>query len=168
MAAYNELNGVPATGNSWLLTDVLRGDVGLQRLGRVRRLRDQQPHDARISPTDEADAAVRALKAGVDIEMPDRRAAYVTLADAIRHGAESTATLDTAVARILDAKFRLGLFEHPSWTRTAPSASRRSRAPGGRARRRAQRSAVLLKNEGGVLPLDRAKLKSTRGDWADR
>jgi beta-glucosidase len=111
-----------------------------------------------VAATD-ADAAFQALEAGVDIELPDRNL-YKTLLEPFKRGELPLAPLDRAVARVLRAKFLLGLFENPY---VDPDlAEQTSARPEHRelARVAAQRSIVLLKNAGNLLPLDRAKLKS--------
>jgi beta-glucosidase len=158
MPSYNELDGVPSHQNTWLLQTVLRGEWGFDGLVvsdyyAINELMDRHHTAASVE-----EAAILALKAGVDIELPDPRA-YVKLADVIKAGRLSEATLDTAVARNLRVKFLAGLFEDALVD--ADRAERVSNAPEHQAvaLEAARRSIVLLKNEGGVLPLDRAKLK---------
>ena len=158
MPSYNELDGVPSHQNIWLLQTVLRGEWGFDGLVvsdyyAINELMDRHHTAGSIE-----EASILALKAGVDIELPDPRA-YVKLADAIKAGRLSEATLDTAVARNLRVKFLAGLFEDALVD--ADRAERVSNAPEHQAVAldAARRSIVLLKNEGGVLPLDRAKLK---------
>ena len=158
MAAYMPLNGVPAAGNRWLLTDVLRGALKFKGFvvsdaNGVVSLEKQ--HFAK----DKADAAVRALDAGLDMEMNIGGAAYKTLPDALARGAVSAAAVDTAVRRVLEAKIRMGLFEHPYVDEAHAATVLGERSHREAARIAAERSAVLLRNEGGVLPL-KGDLKS--------
>ncbi len=158
MAAYMPLNGVPAAGNRWLLTDVLRGALKFKGFvvsdaNGVVSLQTQ--HFAK----DKADAAVRALDAGLDMEMNIGGAAYKTLPDALAHGAVSAAAVDAAVRRVLEAKIRMGLFEHPYVDEAHAATVLGDPAHREAARIAAERSAVLLRNEGGVLPL-KGDLKS--------
>ena len=83
MTAYMDLNGIPATGNRWLFTEVLRGDAGLRGVRRERRQRGPQPASRTASPRDLADAAARALDAGVDMEMAIADPAYAHLPEAV-------------------------------------------------------------------------------------
>ena len=152
MAAYMPLNGVPAAGNRWLLTDVLRGALKFKGFvvsdaNGVVSLQTQ--HFAK----DKADAAVRALDAGLDMEMNIGGAAYKTLPDALARGAVSAAAVDTAVRRVLEAKIRMGLFEHPYVDEARAATVLGDPSHREAARMAAERSAVLLRNEGGVLPL---------------
>jgi beta-glucosidase len=161
MAAYMHLNGVPAAANKWLLTDVLREDLGFQGFvgsdsGSVNKLVVQN-----LTANKQA-AVARAVSAGLDMEMVDpvQAPSMAYLPAALAAGEVSEARIDQAVRRILLAKIRMGLFENPyvdiaQVERTLNDPEHRRLA-----RLAAERSAVLLKNEGGLLPLDRAKLRS--------
>ena len=177
MSAYQELNGVPATGNRWLLTEVLREAWGFEGwvvsdANAVYSLETQ--HFA----ADQADAGARALNAGLDMEMTMFDPAYGHVPDAVESGAVDIATLDASVARILTAKFRLGLFENPYTDESLAADVLGAPEHGETARRAAEHSLVLLKNDG-VLPLDRTKIsrlalvgqlaaskRDTLGPWA--
>lgn len=154
MSAYMDLNGVPASGNRWLLTDALRGELGFQGFtvsdaNAVRSLETQ--HFAR----DQLDAAVRALSAGLDMEMAIFGPAFFHLPEATGAGLIDDTALDDAVRRVLLAKFRLGLFEHPYVDESPTTPADHADL----AREAAERSAVLLKNDG-LLPLDPSRIKS--------
>lgn len=156
MSAYMDLNGVPATGNRWLLTDVLRDAFGFEGFvvsdaNAVRSLATQ--HFAE----DLTDAAGRALHAGLDMEMTMSDAAYKRLPQAVADGRVSEQALDESVRRVLRAKFRLGLFENPYTDEQATEAVLNDAAHREVARRAAEKSLVLLKNDG-VLPLKAAEL----------
>lgn len=151
MSSFNDINGVPSTANRFLLTDVLRKRLGFG--GFV--VSDWNAVEQLVSQgvaADRAQAAVKALKAGVDMDMGDNVYAQ-TLSQAIEHGDLDLAVLNTAVARVLDLKFRMGLFENP-YTPELPE-SERMVLPQSRevARRLARESMVLLKNDNGLLPL---------------
>ena len=156
MSAYMDLNGVPASGNRWLLTDVLRdawsfdGYV-VSDANAVRSLEAQ--HFAR----DLTDAAARALNAGLDLEMCWLDPAYAHLPEAVASGQVSEATLDAAVRRVIAAKFALGLFERPYVDEAATPGVLAASAHRETARVSAERSLVLLKNDG-LLPLDASAL----------
>lgn len=152
MAAYMDLNGVPAAGNRWLLTDVLRDTMGFDGFtvsdaNAVRSMQTQ--HHAE----DLTDAAVRAVRAGLDMEMAWFDPAYDRLPDAVAAGALAESDLDRAVRRVLTAKFRLGLFEHPYVDEGAAAVVLGAADARDLARTAAEQSIVLLKNRGHALPL---------------
>ncbi len=159
MSAYMDLNGVPATGNKWLLDDVLRGDMGfagfvVSDADAVRSLHTH--HFAR----DFTDAAVRALDAGLDLEMAAFDPAYARLGEAIDDGRVSIDQVDQAVRRVLHAKEQLGLFDQPFVDEEAARRTLTDPAHRDVAREAARRSAVLLRNEDATLPLDADRLGS--------
>ena len=161
MSAYMGLNGVPATGNRWLMTEVLRNTWGfggfvVSDAGAVNSLTAHGLTDGQQS------AAARALSAGVDMEMvpPLQPPAYGTLPAAIAAGEVSTAALDDAVRRVLEAKFRMGLFDNPYVDEARAERVLNDPAHQRTARIAAERSAVLLRNENGLLPLDRRRIRS--------
>lgn len=153
MSAYMDLNDVPATGNRWLLHDVLRDDWGFKGfvVSDANAVRSLATHGfARDLP----DAAVRALTAGVDMEMAVGYTAYAKhLEDALKSGLVTLPQIEAADRNILGMKIRLGLFEHPYVDEAR--AAQILAAPEHRtaARLAAERSAVLLRNEGALLPL---------------
>lgn len=152
MSAYMEINDVPAAGNPWLLRNVLREELGFKGFvvsdaNGVKSLQTQG------FASDEADAAVRAMNAGNDMEMSIGANAYATLVEAVRGGRVSEATLDDSVRRVLVAKFRMGLFENPYVDETKTAGVLADPAHRQVARMAAERSLVLMRNEGGVLPL---------------
>lgn len=160
MSAYMSLNGVPGAANRWLLDDVLRntwkfdGFVVSDANG-VRNL------VAQGVAADAPDAATRALTAGVDLEMSVMpNPMYAELVTAVKSGRLAESVLDTAVLRLLQAKIDLGLFKNPYVDEA--QAERTLRAPEHRVQARiaAERAAVLLKNDGQLLPLSRDKLRS--------
>ncbi|SDS27730.1 glycoside hydrolase family 3 N-terminal domain-containing protein [Actinoplanes derwentensis] len=152
MSAYMDLNGVPASGNTWLLTDVLRDELGFDGFtvsdaNAVRSLHTQ--HFAR----DLTDAAARALAAGLDMEMAMFDPAYQRIPDAVAVGQLTEKEVDQAVRRVLTAKFRLGLFENPYVDQEAAATVLTAESARELAREAAERSIVLLKNDGERLPL---------------
>ncbi|MDF1488535.1 glycoside hydrolase family 3 N-terminal domain-containing protein [Tessaracoccus caeni] len=153
MAAYMDLNGVPATGNRWLLTDVLRDELGFDGfvVSDADSVRDLFTHHF---ASDLTDAGVRGLNAGVDLEMTAFDPAFSHIEDALADGRLTVERLDQSVRRLLCVKEQLGLFESPYVDED--EAQRILSAPEHRvvARRAAEQAAVLLRNEGGLLPLD--------------
>jgi beta-glucosidase len=169
MASYNEIDGVPSHASRWLLDKVLRQEWGFQ--GHI--VSDYYGIPQLVSlhkvAADKAEAARVAIEAGVDIELPDPDA-NVTLAQLVRDGRVSEATLNQAVARNLRAKFLLGLFENPYVDAERTARVTNSQAHRQLAAEAARRSITLLKNEGNLLPLDRSRLKTLAviGPNADR
>jgi len=178
MASFNEISGVPAHANRWLLTDLLRGEWGWEGMvvSDWAGVGELMPHGI---AADSAEAARLGLTAGVDLEMVSTTY-RATLADQVRRGQVPVAVLDEAVRRILRLKYRLGLFADPY--RGADAARERTQVltPEHRAaaRRVAAESIVLLRNERQTLPLRRdlrtlavigalaADTSATLGNWA--
>ena len=151
MSAFNDLNGVPASANPFLLTDILRGEWKFD--GFVVSDYTAVPElIAHGLAADEAEAAAAALNAGLDMEMVSRL--FNTHgARLVRQGKVPLARIDEAVRRILRLKFRLGLFDRPYVDATREANVLLASAHIEAARRAAARSLVLLKNEGDLLPL---------------
>jgi beta-glucosidase len=149
MTAYMDLNSVPATGNKFLLQEVLRHDWGFH--GFV--VSDWATIPNLITQglaVDEQDAAVHAANAGVEMEMTS--SIYREhLAEAVHQGLVPTVAVDAAVRDILMMKYRLGLFARP-YASPATDAHETALLHEG-ARKAAEQSAVLLRNEGNLLPL---------------
>jgi beta-glucosidase len=157
MSAYMDLNGVPATGNHFLLHDVLRDDWNFK--GMV--VSDWQSVSSLTThgfARDDEDAAVRAVNAGVDMEMTSH-SFRDGLPVAVKSGLVTEATIDSAVEAILMTKYKLGLFKDPYID--VPHAAAHLVTPEQReaSREVAARTAVLLRNEGNLLPLGK-KYKS--------
>ncbi|GAB3394591.1 glycoside hydrolase family 3 N-terminal domain-containing protein [Humibacter soli] len=153
MSAYMDLNGVPASGNHWLLTEVLRDALGFDGfvVTDANAARDLTTHHF---AADNADAAVRAVNAGVDMEMAIFQPAFASLVAAVGDGRVDVARLDEAVRRILIVKEKLGLFEQPYVDVQKAGEVLADPAHRDEAQRAAERAAVLLRNEGGLLPLN--------------
>jgi beta-glucosidase len=169
MASYNEIDGVPAHANKWLLDKVLRQEWGFNGSVVSDYYGIPQLEGLHHVVGDKAEAAKLALEAGVDIELPDPDA-YKTLVQLVKDGKVSEAVLDKAVARNLKHKFLLGLFENPYVDPERTVQITNSQAHRDLAAEAARRSIVLLKNENNLLPLDRNKLQSIAviGPNADR
>lgn len=153
MTGYMDLNGIPATGNRWLFTEVLRDTWGFDGfvVSDANAVRDLHTHGY---ARDLTDAGARAVNAGVDMEMAIFDPAYGYLPDAVAGGAVSEETLNASVRRVLEAKLRLGLFEQPYVDVDRAKEVLSDSAHREVAREAAERSAVLLRNEGDLLPLD--------------
>jgi beta-glucosidase len=157
MAAYHDIDGVPCTGNPWLLNKILRDEWGFQGfvlsdLGAIRRLYDA--HHVVGSPED---AVLLALNSGVDMQFYDfghdvfQRAIVAGLKD----GRVSESVLNRAVGRVLRVKFLLGLFDHPFVNEELDATVRHSQAQCDLALQSACESLCLLKNENRLLPLSK-------------
>lgn len=154
MSAYMDLNDIPAVANKWLLTDVLRDQMGFTGWV-VSDANGTKNQVVQNFARDEADAAIRSISAGNDMEMSIGPAASATtLAASVRAGKLPQATLDRAVLRILTAKFRMGLFEQPFVDEAAAKTVLADPAHRAVAQTAAERALVLLKNEGNILPLE--------------
>jgi beta-glucosidase len=157
MASYNEIDGIPSHGNPWLLNDVLRGEWGFKGgvvsdywgIDDMQRLHFVEP--------DLESAAVRALKSGVDFDLPDGNT-FKFLPDALAKGDVTMEEIDTAVRRMLEIKFLAGLFENPYADADYAEAITDNDEARALALKAAHRSIVLLENDG-ILPLDASKLK---------
>ena len=175
MSAYMDLNDVPATGNRWLLHDVLRGEWGfggfvVSDAFAVGNLVIQG------FARDGRDAAQRALHAGLNMDMAS--GTYPQhLAGLVEDGSLPMDEIDTAVRPILEMKVRLGLFENPYTDESLLEKVIARPEHRSESRLVAQRSMVLLKNEGGLLPLSKSvsnlavigpladSMEATEGSW---
>ena len=159
MPSYNEIDGVPSHKNVWLLEKLLRQEWGFRGLVAADYNGIAELVSRHKVAVDRADAARQALAAGVDIELPDP-AAYPLLLQLVNEGKVSIADIDRSVARVLRAKFQLGLFENPYVDVERTVRVTNSQAHRDLAAEAARRSIVLLKNENNLLPMDRTKLQS--------
>jgi beta-glucosidase len=159
MPSYNELDGVPAHANRWLLDQVLRREWGFPGLVVSDYYAIKQLQERHGTAADLADAARQALTAGVDVELPDPEA-YDTLAEQVKDGRLSEAAVDAAVTRVLKAKFLAGLFEEPFVDEARAEAAASTPEHRALALDAARAAIVLLKNDGGLLPLERRRHKT--------
>ncbi|MDO7836912.1 glycoside hydrolase family 3 N-terminal domain-containing protein [Sphingobium sp. HBC34] len=156
MAAFNEINGVPATADRELLTDILRGEMQFRGFVFSDYTADEELV-AHGFAQDDRDAARLAVLAGVDMSM--QSGLYIRyLPDLVKSGAVPMATVDVAVRRILYVKAAIGLFDNPYRSLDEAAEKTRIFTPAHRAlaREAAARSVVLLKNDG-LLPIDPAR-----------
>jgi len=161
MSAYMPLNGVPAVSNSWLLTDVLRKKWGFK--GFV--VSDANAVNSLVVQglvPDTSGGVQRAIEAGMDMEMAGamQPAAAKSIPNLLKNGKLTDDQINQAVARILETKIRLGLFEKPYVDEAKATAVWNAPQARELARTAAERSAVLLRNEANLLPLDRKMLRS--------
>jgi beta-glucosidase len=166
MASFNEVDGVPATANKWLMTDVLRkqwkfnGFVVTDYTG-INEMIDHGIGDLKT-------VSARALVAGIDMDMVGE-GLLTTLTQSLKEGKVTQAQIDAACRRVLEAKYKLGLFEDPyrycddnrAATEIFTDANRKA------ARDIAAQSFVLLKNNNNLLPLKKTGTIALIGPLAD-
>lgn len=165
MTSFNEFEGIPATMNTWLLDDVLRRMWGFDGfvVSDATAVKEQVAHGI----GDLQEVSARSLKAGLDMDMNSD--AYVgTLKESLEEGRISEEDIDRACRRILEAKYKLGLFDDPfRYLDTARYSARVFTDSARRfARKAAQESQVLLKNDG-ILPLRKDMRVAVVGPLAD-
>ena len=153
MNAYNELDGVPCGASRELLTNILRDQLGFDGLVVSDYFAVQMLHEYHHIAGTKAEAARLALEAGIDIELPGTDCYGAPLRDAVESGAIGISLIDKAVSRVLAMKFRMGLFENPFVTEEHAAAVFDTPDQRKLAREIAQKSIVLLKNTGNLLPL---------------
>lgn len=159
MASFNEISGVPSTGNHWLMTDLLRGEWGFQGFV-VSDYTGDEELILHGYAKDGRDAARLALLAGVDMSMQSGLYRKY-LPDLVRSGDVPRAQLDQSVRRVLAMKAMLGLFDDPFRRIDEKREGARSMLPATRAlaREAGRKAIVLLKNNGDLLPLPRSGKK---------
>ncbi len=166
MASFNEIDGIPASANKWLLTDLLRKQWGFKGFVVTDYTGINEMVDHGIG--DLKTVSARALMAGIDMDMVGE-GILTTTQQSLREGKVTIAQIDAACRKILEAKYKLGLFEDPyrycdenrAKTEIFTDANRRE------ARSIATESFVLLKNEGNVLPLKKSGTIALIGPLAD-
>lgn len=153
MTAFNDLNGVPATANSWLLRQILRDEWRFDGLvvSDYTAVKELIAHGL---AADEREAAMYALNGGTDMEMVSR---FYNLhgAQLVKSGKVSQKTIDDAVRTVLRMKFRLGLFERPFADEKLEQATIKKPEYLQAAREIAAESFVLLKNDRETLPINK-------------
>jgi len=166
MASFNEVDGIPATANKWLMTDILRGQWGFNGFVVTDYTGISEMIDHGIG--DLQTVSARAINAGVDMDMVSE--GFVgTLKKSVQEGKVSMETLNTACRRILEAKYKLGLFSNPYKYCDALRAKEKLYTPEHRsaARAIAAETFVLLKNDNNLLPLEQKGRIALIGPMAD-
>ncbi len=166
MASFNEIDGVPATANKWLLTDVLRKQWGFKGFLVTDYTGINEMIDHGIG--DLQTVSARALMAGIDMDMVGE-GILTTTQKSLKEGKVTLAQIDAACRRVLEAKYKLGLFDDPyrycdenrAKTEVFTDAHRRE------ARSIAAQSFVLMKNQGNILPLKKSGTIALVGPLAD-
>lgn len=154
MSAYMALNDVPASGNVWLLRDVLRGDLGFRGFV-ISDAWAVNALTAHRHARDFEDAAARSLVAGVSMDMGSMTY-FRNVAKLVETGKIPVKVVDDLVREILAIKIRLGLFEHPYGDPSGKDKVVNDPAHRAATREAAQRSIVLLRNEARALPLSKS------------
>jgi len=174
MASYNEIDGVPSHANKWLLRDVLRKEWGFKGYVvsdyfAIRELNERPDLFGNHLAEDRSQAAALAVRAGVNIELPDPDC-YPYIVELVRKGVLKESLIDELVAPMLAWKFRLGLFEDPY---VDPAVAERivgCEAHRELALQAARETITLLKNDGTLAPLDPRRIRTIAviGPNADR
>ncbi|MBI9071140.1 MAG: glycoside hydrolase family 3 C-terminal domain-containing protein [Melioribacteraceae bacterium] len=174
MASYNEIDGVPSHGSKWLLQDILRGEFGFKGVVvsdyfAVTELFTKEGTNEHFVAGSKEEAAALAVKAGVNIELPDPDC-YPALSKLVAEGIIDESEIDLLVTEILRHKFQIGLFENPYVDVTKINNAEKLKANRIPALRAAQESITLIKNEENLLPLNLEEIKSIAviGPNADR
>jgi len=155
MNGYNELDGVPCAASVELLDTILRQEWGFDGVVVADYFAINQLQQAHQITTNKQDSAVRALTAGIDVELPSTDCYSDPLREAVEASLIDISLIDRSVGRLLAQKFALGLFENPYVDETAITTVLDTPDQRRLAREIAQKSMVLLKNEGPLLPLNK-------------
>ncbi len=166
MASFNEVDGIPATGNKWLMTTVLRDQWGfggfvVTDYTGINEMTDHGMGDLKT-------VSSLALNAGIDMDMVGE-GLLSTLTASMKEGKVTQQQIDAATRRILEAKYKLGLFEDPYRYCNEERAKKEVFSPEHRkaARETAAQSFVLLKNQNNLLPLKKNGTVAVIGPLAD-
>lgn len=166
MASFNEVDGIPATGNKWLMTDVLRHQWGFDGfvVTDFTGITEMTDHGMGDTQT----VAALAVNAGIDMDMVSD-AFMGTLQKSVEEGRVSMETINTACRRMLEAKYKLGLFKDPYkyCDVTRPAKQVFCKEHRDIARKIAAESFVLMKNEGNILPLKKEGTVAVIGPLAN-
>ena len=165
MTSFNEVDGIPSTGNKWLLKNVLRDEWGWDGMV-VTDWNSAGEMIAHGFSRDLKHTAEQAINAGVDMDMMSY--GFIQHAEElVKEGKVSEKEIDRAVRNILKLKFELGLFENPYVDETLSAKVDYAPEHLEAAKEAAVQSAVLLQNKGDVLPLDKARTILVTGPLAD-
>ena len=173
MPSYNEIDGVPSHANKWLLRDILRGEWGFKGFTvsdyyAIRELNERPKFFGNFLAEDGKQAAALAIKAGVNIELPEPDC-YKNIVELVKEGTIKESMLDELVAPMLEWKFRLGLFDDPYVDPGVAEKVVGCDKNKELALQAARETITLLKNDG-VAPLKKRKVKTIAviGPNADR
>lgn len=159
MAAYNSIDGIPCNANSWLLTEILRWELGFRGFSvSDYGALDGLIYKHRVAESPEEGAKI-ALESGLDVELPEINIYGDPLLNAVKEGKVRTDVIDEAVRRVLFVKFTLGLFDNPYIDPQKAVEVIGNEDHIRLAYEAAKKSIVLLKNDNKILPIDRNKVK---------
>jgi beta-glucosidase len=164
MASYNEIDGVPSHANRWLLRDVLRKEWGFKGFVvsdyyAIWELGYRPDTHGHFVAKDKKESCALAVRAGINIELPEPDC-YLHLTELVRKGVLKESELDEMVEPMLRWKFRMGLFDDPYVDPEEADRVVGCDAHRALALEAARRSITLLKNEGGIAPLDKNSVKT--------
>ncbi|WP_313671902.1 glycoside hydrolase family 3 N-terminal domain-containing protein [Sphingobacterium multivorum] len=155
MTAYNSIDGIPCSANSWLLNDILRKDWGFKGFVVSDLLSISGLNGGHATAATAEEAASQSIHAGLDVDLSGTGYGS-NLLRAVQEGLVEPAVLDTAVARVLRMKFNLGLFDHPYVDEKLVAQKVATTQNKTVARQVARESIVLLKNDQHILPLSKS------------
>ena len=174
MASYNEIDGVPSHANKWLLNDILRKEWGfdgyiVSDYYAIRELNERPEFFGQFLAKDGKEAAALAIRAGVNIELPDRDC-YLNLVELVNSGIIKESLLDELIKPMLEWKFRLGLFDDPYVDPEIAEKCVGTDENTKLALEAAKKTMTLLQNQDNIVPLNKAKIKKLAviGPNADR
>ena len=153
MTSYNSIDGIPCTSNHYLLTQLLRNEWKFRGFVVSDLYSIEGIHESHFVASTKENAAIQSVTAGVDVDLGGD--AYTNLCYAVQSGQMDKAVIDTAVCRVLRMKFEMGLFEHPYVDPKIAAKTVRRKEHIDLARKIAQSSITLLKNENSILPLSK-------------
>ena len=153
MTSYNSIDGIPCTSNHYLLTQLLRNEWKFRGFVVSDLYSIEGIHESHFVALTKENAAIQSVTAGVDVDLGGD--AYTNLCYAVQSGQMDKAVIDTAVCRVLRMKFEMGLFEHPYVDPKIAAKTVRRKEHIDLARKIAQSSITLLKNENSILPLSK-------------
>lgn len=155
MTAYNSIDGIPCSANSWLLNDILRKDWGFKGFVVSDLLSISGLNGGHATAATAEEAASQSIHAGLDVDLSGTGYGS-NLLRAVQEGLVEPAVLDTAVARVLRMKFNLGLFDHPYVDEKLVAQKVATTQNKTVAKQVARESIVLLKNDQHILPLSKS------------
>ena len=153
MTSYNSIDGIPCTSNHYLLTQLLRNEWKFRGFVVSDLYSIEGIHESHFVALTKENAAIQSVTAGVDVDLGGD--AYTNLCHAVQSGQMDKTVIDTAVCRVLRMKFEMGLFEHPYVDPKIAAKTVRRKEHIELARKIAQSSITLLKNENSILPLSK-------------
>ena len=158
MPCYNVMDGMPFSASKRYLTGLLREEMGFEGVAVSDYCAVSQVYDTKKVGECYADAGEKCLSAGMDVELPNPMGFHNELEERFKNGSLDIGILDRAVLRILEEKFRMGLFEHPFGSLEKLQSALKEEKEKQTAKRSAAESIVLLKNDG-LLPLYDREIK---------